>query len=291
MIGSFIFLEICITVLFILCVFHSLKRGKNYLLELIIITFYGFLLEIFGLTISSSYSYGDFTVKPLGSPIAVALGWGVIIYVSMATVDRFEVVKKVRPFLVTLLALNVDLSMEAIAHREGFWTWAGTNGFWFGIPASNFMAWFVVVFSYSYFIYYFRKNQKLKIFYPILCLFLSLITLIIVEIFMIFYITSNINNAFYSFLLVAILIIISFVYFMLNKGQLKKDNELDWIVISASTGFHLFFLALLLISDYKTPELIFVSVTMLIVGFYVHFLPSINTFKQKYCKIFLAKSS
>src|SRR6266704_834612 len=47
-----------------------------------------------------------------------------------------------------LLALTIDLSMDAIAIRLGFWTWRQA-GPWFGVPLGNFYAWFIVVFGFS----------------------------------------------------------------------------------------------------------------------------------------------
>ena len=278
---SFILLEISLTMCFILCVFHSIKRGKNYLFELIVISIYGLLLEIIGIALSNSYIYGDFLVKILDAPVAIALGWGIIIYTSMATVDRLNVAQKIRPFMVALLALNIDLSMDAIAFREGLWFWLGRNGFWFGVPASNFIGWFVVAFSFSYFIYYFRKNEKLKLFYPILCMILSLITLAIVEIIVIWLLLPTVTSTFHTFILVAVILSLSSTYVVFKKGKLKKDNKLDWIGILIPVGIHLYFLALLLSRDYKTPELILVSVSMMIVGAYAHLLPSLDVIKKR----------
>ena len=121
--GSFIHLEFFITVLFILCILHSIKRGKSYLIELVTIAVYGLLLEVLGLNLPHSYIYGDFLVTFLGAPVAIALGWGVIIYTAMATVDKLGVAHKTRPHLVALLALNIDLSMDVIAIREGLLAW------------------------------------------------------------------------------------------------------------------------------------------------------------------------
>lgn len=279
---TFIMLEIAVTVFFILCIYHSIKRGKNYLVELIVISMYGLLLEIIGIAISRSYIYGDFTVKILEAPVAVALGWGVIIYVSMATVDRLEVAQKVRPFIVALLALNIDLSMDAIAFREGLWTWGGGNGFWFNVPASNFIGWFVVAFSFAYFIYYLRKKERLSLFYPILAMILSLIVLVIVEIIEVFWLLPNVKNQLVIFSLITIVMIISLIYVILKKGKIKKDNEIDWIGSLIPLGFHLYFLVLLLVRDYRTPALIVVSITMTIIGAYVHFLPSLFVLKAKF---------
>ncbi len=56
----------------------------------------------------------------------------------------------------TLLAINIDLSMDTVAYRLHMWTWdwngTGLNPLtagWFGIPWGNFFGWQVVVFFYS----------------------------------------------------------------------------------------------------------------------------------------------
>jgi len=277
----FTFLEFFITILFSICVYHSIKRGKNYLVELITISIYGLLLEILGVNWAGGYVYGDFLVKIYGAPVAVALGWGVIIYTSMATVDRFDVAQKIRPFMVTLFALNIDLSMDAIAIREGLWTWTGDPGFWFNVPGPNFINWFVVSFSFSYFVYFFRKNQKMKIFYPILCMILSLIVLAIMEFIEAWYIWPIFRGEIYFFTMFAIALILTFIYVMLKKGNLKKNNKIDWIVVIMPIAFHFYFLILLLNRDYRTPALVFVSLSMLIVGTYGHLLPSWNILRKK----------
>jgi len=55
-----------------------------------------------------------------------------------------------RPVLDGLLALNIDLALDAIAIRLGFWDWGqGLKFQYFGVPYANFWAWFWVVFSFS----------------------------------------------------------------------------------------------------------------------------------------------
>jgi uncharacterized membrane protein len=53
-----------------------------------------------------------------------------------------------RPVVDAVLALTIDLSMDAIAIRLGFWTW-DVPGAWFGVPLGNFYAWFAVVWGFS----------------------------------------------------------------------------------------------------------------------------------------------
>jgi hypothetical protein len=49
-----------------------------------------------------------------------------------------------------LLALNIDLGMDAVATRLGMWDWGlGPAYEYFGVPYANFWAWFWVVVSFS----------------------------------------------------------------------------------------------------------------------------------------------
>jgi uncharacterized membrane protein len=49
-----------------------------------------------------------------------------------------------------LLALLIDLSIDAIAIRRGYWQWTiPLNAGWFGVPADNLSAWMFVVFFFS----------------------------------------------------------------------------------------------------------------------------------------------
>ncbi|MBL8055610.1 MAG: carotenoid biosynthesis protein, partial [Anaerolineales bacterium] len=55
-----------------------------------------------------------------------------------------------RPILDGLLALNIDLAMDAVAIRLGMWDWGmGLERQYFGVPWANFWAWFWVVSSFS----------------------------------------------------------------------------------------------------------------------------------------------
>jgi len=229
---------------------------------------YGVLLEILTMLQLKYYTYGDFLVKFYGAPIAIGIGWAVLIYTAMATSDELGFPVKVRPFMAALLALNIDLSMDAIAIREGFWTW-GEYGLWFGVPLGNFFGWFVVVSTYSYFIYRFREGRKFQNFYPAASMILSLIVLIVLDGIWFFYLTLPAH-----IVILVLILAFSAVYVFINKGMLKKDNEFEWKVFSVPLVFHVFFLALLLIREYRIPALVLISSSMLVAGLYVHLLPS-----------------
>jgi Carotenoid biosynthesis protein len=80
----------------------------------------------------------------------VGVGWGVIIYSVRLFSDASSLPEWARPLLDGLLALNIDLAMDAVAIRLGLWDWGqGLQSQYFGVPYANFWAWFWVVFSFS----------------------------------------------------------------------------------------------------------------------------------------------
>jgi hypothetical protein len=84
-------------------------------------------------------------------PLAVAVGWSVILYSAMAFADALALPPWAAPALVGLLDLNIDLAMDAIAIRLHMWQWQGIaySQQWFGVPYANFYAWMIVLCSVS----------------------------------------------------------------------------------------------------------------------------------------------
>ncbi len=261
--------------LFIICILHARRRGKQYVIELVVAVIYGVLLEVLTMIQFRYYTYGDFLIKIFDAPLAIGFGWAAIIYTAMVTVDKLDTAQKTRPFMAALLALNIDLSMDAIAIREGFWTW-GKNGMWFGVPLGNFFAWFIVVFGFSYFIYKLRYVREFRNFYPFLSMVLSLVVLIVLDSIWVYYLTQPVHIV----ILIGMLFF-STCYIYLNKGSFKKDNKFDWMNFSVPLVFHSFFLTLLLIREYRIVPLVLISSLMLITGLYVHLLPSFNAMRNR----------
>lgn len=148
---SFLFVEIAALLLFILGLNETRKRGFARLLEFVMIFFYGLLLEALDMKIFKTYRYGRdfiFWVGPV--PVAIAWLWAVILASSMAISDRLGLPETIRPFADALLAVWMDLSIDAIAIRVGYWSWViPLNQGWFGVPAGNLYAWMWVAFFYS----------------------------------------------------------------------------------------------------------------------------------------------
>lgn len=128
-------------------------KGRARALEYFMILVYGFMLEILDMHFFKSYHYStEFIFMIGGVPVSIALLWAVILAGAMEISDASGIPLTVRPFFDGILALWIDLGLDAIAVRMGFWTWKIplTEG-WFGVPAGNLYAWMWVAFFYSVF--------------------------------------------------------------------------------------------------------------------------------------------
>jgi uncharacterized membrane protein len=84
-------------------------------------------------------------------PLYIPLAWSMILATSRALTDHLGLRRWARPFCDALLALLIDLSMDAVAIRLKFWYWHGVgwNDAFFGVPADNFVGWLLVSFTFS----------------------------------------------------------------------------------------------------------------------------------------------
>lgn len=147
----FLSFELLMLVLLALCAVHAWQAGgPSRLWQLLAGVGFGLLLEWATIQQLHAYTYGKF-VMMLGEevPVAIGIGWGVIIYSVGLFVDGVAMPGWSKPVLAGLLALNIDLAMDAVAIRLGFWDWGqGLAYEYFGVPYPNFWAWFWVVFSF-----------------------------------------------------------------------------------------------------------------------------------------------
>ncbi len=146
----FILFELIIYIQLVLCLFHAWKQGTAHLLRLLAGILYGVALELATIRQLHAYQYGEFLIMILDVPLCVGIAWGCIIYSVMEFSNASSVPYWARPILDGLLALNIDLTLDAVAIRLGFWDWGqGLKFQYFGVPYANFWAWFWVVFSFS----------------------------------------------------------------------------------------------------------------------------------------------
>ena len=125
--------------------------GRQRLNELLSAVPFGLLLEQGDITIFGSYAYNQAFFIKLGSvPLAIALAWAMIITSSMFMSDRLGIPPRLAPFADAVFAILLDLSLDAIAIRQGLWHWnIPLNAGFFGVPAGNYYGWLFVAFGFS----------------------------------------------------------------------------------------------------------------------------------------------
>lgn len=146
----FILFELIIYIQFALCLQHAWKRGTPNLMRLLAGILFGILLELATIRQLQAYEYGQFLLMVLDVPLCIGIEWSCILYSVMEFSDSSSIPYWWRPVLDGVLALNIDLALDAVAIRLGFWDWGQGFGFeYFGVPYANFWAWFWVVSSFS----------------------------------------------------------------------------------------------------------------------------------------------
>jgi Carotenoid biosynthesis protein len=159
---SFPAVELSIFLMFALCFVHAWRSSRHRAVPYLLGGFaFGLILEYLEV-LSHSYTYGRFWLMlghaPLDIPICIGAGWGIILYTSRLFSDALRLPMLGAAALDTLLALNIDLSMDVVAYRTHMWHWYWNfpsqnplTAQWFGIPYGNFVGWITVVFCYSLF--------------------------------------------------------------------------------------------------------------------------------------------
>lgn len=146
----FTLFELIIYLQFALCIFHAWKHGASNLMRVFAGILFGVTLELATIRQLNAYQYGQFLLMVLDVPLCIGVAWGCILYAVMEFSNGSSLPYFVRPVMDALLALNIDLSLDAVAIRFKFWDWGqGLNFQYFGVPYANFWAWFWVIFFFS----------------------------------------------------------------------------------------------------------------------------------------------
>jgi uncharacterized membrane protein len=125
----------------------GIKRAAG---ELAALVAYGFALERLAMSAFHSHRYGEgWAVAPCGVPLAVAMVWAAVISSALALAARCGLrTAPARAVAAALFAITLDLTMEPVAVRCGFWRWTPL-GPWLGVPVGNFVGWLVIVAGYG----------------------------------------------------------------------------------------------------------------------------------------------
>lgn len=258
------------------CLWHAARQERHRMVELAAALVYGVFLEWMTLRQLEAYQYGRFLVMFDGAPLTIGVGWAVIIYSAMELSDRLALPEAARPWLDGLLALNIDLSMDAIAIRLGMWHWGfvGLDEQWFGVPWVNFWAWFIVVTSFSACIRGLRPWRRSRIgawLYVPAALLLSVMVLAVTN-----WVYRSILAPNDIALLGIVLLVGSGLYIVWNvRPTVLHPGPPNPVVIAVPLTFHgLYFTAGIHYGFYaETPALAIIGAAMLFGGLAVHLWP------------------
>jgi uncharacterized membrane protein len=173
----FILFELTIYLQLALCLRHACKHGTANLLRLFVGILFGVTLELATIRQLNAYQYGRFLFMIGDVPLYIGVAWSCILYSAMEFSNGSSLPYWARPILDSLLALNIDLALDAVAIRLGFWDWGqGLEFQYFGVPFPNFWGWFWVVtsFSFGYRLFAHRKDWMGTWISPLLALMLGL---------------------------------------------------------------------------------------------------------------------
>jgi uncharacterized membrane protein len=139
------------------------QKSRQTVFELLSAFAFGLILEITNIFFSQAYNYSDqFLFRIFDVPIVVGMGWAIIIYSAMLLSDQYRIPWKIKPFFDAFTVLILDISMDVVAIRLGFWNWQiPFDQEWFGVPFENLFGWMAVAFTFSFVIRFIRTlNPK-----------------------------------------------------------------------------------------------------------------------------------
>ena len=261
--------ELIIYIQFALCLHHAWKHGTANLLRLFAGILFGVLLELATIRQLNAYEYGRFFIMVLDVPLCIGVAWSCILYSSMEFSDASNLPYWTRPILDGLLALNIDLALDAVAIRFGFWDWGqGLNFQYFGVPYANFWAWFWVIFFFSLgYRLFARRNDWIGTWIsPLLGLAIGLAGVLGTNAFIVFIVSPT-----YRALLIAITLLTALAIVVALRPKLYVTTPptlVFWIPFLT----HMYILIAGLVAGIilQPPFLLVVGVMMIGVSFYLH---------------------
>lgn len=230
---------------------------------------FGVLLELATIRQLNAYEYGRFFIMVLDVPMCIGVAWSCILYSAMEFSDASNLPYWTRPILDGLLALNIDLALDAVAIRFGFWDWGqGLNFQYFGVPYANFWAWFWVIFFFSFgYRLFARRNDWIGTWIsPLLGLVIGLAGVLGTNAFIVFVIPPS-----YQASLVAITLLIALVITIALRPKLYVTTPpalVFWIPFL--THMYVLIAGLLAGIILQPPFLLVVGVMMIFISLYLH---------------------
>ena len=152
-----------------LVIFVASRNKIDFVVFMAIAFVVGFGAEAIG--VNTGYLFGDYSYgtnlgpKFLGVSLVIGINWGVLALGSASLVKRFVSSLGLKIILSSLLMLSVDLLMEPVAIKSGFWSWGG-----YDVPLYNYVCWFLVAVFLQWVLFKSGKAETNKVYETLLIL-------------------------------------------------------------------------------------------------------------------------
>ncbi len=255
--------EVTFFTLYVFFLIYSIKIKQKKLIFLS--TVYGYLLELGTVVLTKRYSYGKFYFNVFDIPIIIGLCWGIIIFYSFLLASNSSNSSNshiVTAATASFYGLLIDLTMDVISIRLKFWDWGnGIHYQYFGVPFGNFIAWVVVVFSFSFFYLKYKDSKFSNLIIPLFSLLIVFLSNGILLI----------NSMLNSFSNLVLLILIT-TLFLLPKISIRLKNPKQNVIFLIPLTFQIYFLIVGFLSNIllQNLALLFVNLLFLVISLAIH---------------------
>lgn len=152
--------EVTVAIMFALALLNAWGQGRRWLSTVFWGGVAGYAAEYFIVhspTPRYVYSATLFWATPLDVPVAIGLGWGIVFYAATWTAQRLRIRNiAISSLIAGVLGVNLDLSLDPVAHQHGFWYWYPPpppglkESTLFGVPFDNFVSWVALIGVYGF---------------------------------------------------------------------------------------------------------------------------------------------
>lgn len=289
-------------ILAVLVIFFKERKNKELLETLVLAILYGLILEIINVHNSGTYAYGDdFLLQIYSIPVVIGIGWAIIYYVAEKSVENYNLKWWQAPLFMSIIALAIDLAIDTVAIRLGFWKWLiPLDQEWFGVPYDNLFGWLAVVWTFVFFInlskqkFLNKKVSKIIKYFSVIispCLLIlqiisfSILATVVSGRFSLGEVMDLFNKHDYSyayypevqtvkayFLWGIVVAIILYLIREINKHRDKVIAKISLFSLALVIFLHLFFLAIILIKKLYIEDPAFILVFVCSLSFHLSVL-------------------
>jgi len=140
---------------------HNDKKNIAWFTVTYVLTYLSEIIGVHTGLIFGNYNYGNVLgMKIFGVPPIIGLNWVFVILGSLQLANKISSNNFFKIILASALAVIFDLILEPVAIKLDYWKWLEGQ-----IPVYNYISWFVIAFTASFFFIKFKIDLKTELLY------------------------------------------------------------------------------------------------------------------------------